>query len=723
MRIKNHNNFFLLIVFMVLLVSFTACSKDSIKNSEKESVTEHINYEKVANPLGISSALYEICDEERFLDEEKNVKYLSSLLVNTEANDEKSHVDIDIHELNNNYYLVEYMYASEEELIDGTSLERHLALFEKETGNLLKEIVFKVDETFAEKKADSIWIKSDKNGEVTIQTYDFELNEIAKFTVKEDEADAEVTSDGKRMYYIYKNRLYVYDSIQDLRTELDSKNKFAAYDITEIITDGAGHDYVMFSGMAADYNIYNFIYDTFNSKIVRVEGMDIYYNVEENTAIKSKYTEAGYEQEGWVVGGSDTKGRVFDVTDELKDNYENCSSVFLFVLSNGDLLFHSSDGEKVYIDVYDKGTGMLKGATAIDIAGIRREPLSEHKNNEMNSYFDEMGVYGKTFYLSDNVLLLTLTDFYGTEYFLEWKMDSIVDNNMIKVSDYYIDKELSVDVYGIENEFLLPGEISNELMPLNETALRLERKYGISINIGDECANVSEMYLVYPLNDYEQVETALEKLERALEKYPENFFTQFKYDNVDGIDIHIAAEIIGISSEALSMAGGFKCIENGKLKLIIDSRNDKAFNSTFHHELCHAIDDFIGYKDIYSDVEIFSEDKWNALNPFEDMYTYNYVDWGKEEYYCYTYNSIMCEPDFGEGEIDAYFIDSYAMTYPTEDRARLFEHVMCEENAYVKFENSPYLRKKINYLAKAIRASFDTTGWEDIPWEVYMEEE
>lgn len=723
MRIKNHNNFFLLIVFMVLLVSFTACSKDSIKNSEKESVTEHINYEKVANPLGISSALYEICDEERFLDEEKNVKYLSSLLVNTEANDEKSHVDIDIHELNNNYYLVEYMYASEEELIDGTSLERHLALFEKETGNLLKEIVFKVDETFAEKKADSIWIKSDKNGEVTIQTYDFELNEIAKFTVKEDEADAEVTSDGKRMYYIYKNRLYVYDSIQDLRTELDSKNKFAAYDITEIITDGAGHDYVMFSGMAADYNIYNFIYDTFNSKIVRVEGMDIYYNVEENTAIKSKYTEAGYEQEGWVVGGSDTKGRVFDVTDELKDNYENCSSVFLFVLSNGDLLFHSSDGEKVYIDVYDKGTGMLKGATAIDIAGIRREPLSEHKNNEMNSYFDEMGVYGKTFYLSDNVLLLTLTDFYGTEYFLEWKMDSIVDNNMIKVSDYYIDKELSVDVYGIENEFLLPGEISNELMPLNETALRLERKYGISINIGDECANVSEMYLVYPLNDYEQVETALEKLERALEKYPENFFTQFKYDNVDGIDIHIVAEIIGISSEALSMAGGFKCIENGKLKLIIDSRNDKAFNSTFHHELCHAIDDFIGYKDIYSDVEIFSEDKWNALNPFEDMYTYNYVDWGKEEYYCYTYNSIMCEPDFGEGEIDAYFIDSYAMTYPTEDRARLFEHVMCEENAYVKFENSPYLRKKINYLAKAIRASFDTTGWEDIPWEVYMEEE
>lgn len=723
MKIRKQNRYYLLIALIVSLLSFTACSKDEIKDSGKESTTEHIDYEKVFNPLNISSELYNICEEEQFIDEEKNVKYISSLLINTEANDEKSYVDIDIHEHNNDNYLVEYMYASEEELIDGSTVERHLVLFEKKTGKLLKEMVFKVNETFAQVKADSIWVKNENDGEVTIQTYDFELNEIAKYTITEDELEPIVTSDGKRMYYIYKHKLFVYDSVQDLRTELDSKDKFAAYDIMEIITDEAGRDYVFFSGMAADYNIYNFIYDTFNGKIVRVEDTDIYYDIKENTAIKSKYSEAGYEQEGWVVGISDTKGRIFNVTDEVKENQENGRPVNLHVLSNGDLLFNSSDGKKVYIDVYEKDTGILKGSTVIDLEKLRRDPLKESMKSQMDYYAGGMGVYGKTFYLDENVMLLTLKDFFGTEYYLEWQMESVIENNIVEVSEYDIDKELSVDVYDIENEFLLPGEINNELMPLNETALRLEREYGVQINIGNECADVCNTYLIYPLNNYEQVESALKELEVALKKYPDNFFTQFKYDNVDGIDIHISAEIVGISDEALSVAGGFKCFENGKIKLVMDSRNKESFNTTFHHELCHAIDEVISYKQIYSSEEIFSEDKWNEFNPHNDMYTYNYVDWGKQEYYRYTYNFLMCEPDFGKGEIYAYFIDSYAMTYPTEDRARLFENVMCEHGKYVKYEKSPYLRAKLNYFAKAIKASFDTTGWEDVPWEAYMEEE
>jgi hypothetical protein len=71
---------------------------------------------------------------------------------------------------------------------------------------------------------------------------------------------------------------------------------------------------------------------------------------------------------------------------------------------------------------------------------------------------------------------------------------------------------------------------------------------------------------------------------------------------------------------------------------------------------------------------------------------------------------------------DAYFVDGYAMTFPTEDRARLFENVM-RDDQWVDWESCPRLREKLNYYAQCIRACFDTTGWEDVPWEQYLDED
>ena len=66
------------------------------------------------------------------------------------------------------------------------------------------------------------------------------------------------------------------------------------------------------------------------------------------------------------------------------------------------------------------------------------------------------------------------------------------------------------------------------------------------------------------------------------------------------------------------------------------------------------------------------------------------------------------------------FVDGYAMTYPSEDRARIFESVMY---GYYEadFDVAPMLREKLNYYAQCIRAVFDTTGWVDVRWEAYMD--
>ena len=709
-------------IFLILIIiSFTACSKENKKNTgkkEKTSSEKYVEEEKRVNPLGISTSIYEKCEKDQFLDEAGNVKYLASLLYESELGNQKGYVDITIHEYNDSKMLIDYIYGSDQNFIEGTGIERHFELYEKNTGKLLKELVVETDEAYAEIKVNCISVESTKNGVFTATTYDFSLNEISKFTC--DDEGAKVTSDGTRMYYANKHRICMFDSQTNTCKTFDSNNEFITYGIMNVLTDKQGHDYVMASGMAADYNTYNFIFDTYNCEIVYVTEQATSCEMFNGLAVSYQFSE-NWEYTSWIVGVSDNKAFYYDTTSEMKEKNETDETVQLVVLDNGDLLFSYSDGDKVYVDVFEPDTGKRKASTVLDVASIRRKPIKESSSEDIEYYTDSMWVISKSFYSSDNVMILILGDFHGTEYYLQWQMEDSVDNNMITVSDYKIGTGMSVDISKFDKVLLLPGELSDEFKPLKEQADRLEKEYDIEINIGEECADICESYLIYPMLDYDETKNALDELEKALKKYPDNFFSQFKYEGVDGIDIHFAVEILGTNDETLGVAGGLKCIENGMLKLILDIDDVGVFDTTFHHELCHAIDEVIWYNQAYDENAVFSEEEWRKLNPYEDMYSLTYVEWGKEEYWHYSYDNEISEPGFKGGIKNAYFVDTYAMTFPTEDRARLFENLMREEGRYIDFENSPNLLKKINYYAECIRATFDTTGWEDVPWEAYKD--
>jgi hypothetical protein len=67
-----------------------------------------------------------------------------------------------------------------------------------------------------------------------------------------------------------------------------------------------------------------------------------------------------------------------------------------------------------------------------------------------------------------------------------------------------------------------------------------------------------------------------------------------------------------------------------------------------------------------------------------------------------------------------YFITDYALTYPTEDRARLMESAM--SNFTWDFEPGSGTRRKLQYYADCIRDCFDTTGWPATTlWEQVLE--
>ena len=71
-----------------------------------------------------------------------------------------------------------------------------------------------------------------------------------------------------------------------------------------------------------------------------------------------------------------------------------------------------------------------------------------------------------------------------------------------------------------------------------------------------------------------------------------------------------------------------------------------------------------------------------------------------------------------EGENRA-FIDTYSMSYPKEDRARIMEYASMEGNDH--YFESPMMQRKLEVLCRGIREAFGLEGLQSpLPWERYL---
>jgi hypothetical protein len=65
------------------------------------------------------------------------------------------------------------------------------------------------------------------------------------------------------------------------------------------------------------------------------------------------------------------------------------------------------------------------------------------------------------------------------------------------------------------------------------------------------------------------------------------------------------------------------------------------------------------------------------------------------------------------------FIDMYSMSYPKEDRARIFEYAMMEGNE--SYFQSDIMQLKLKTLCKGIREAFNLKKYtEPLLWEQYL---
>lgn len=232
------------------------------------------------------------------------------------------------------------------------------------------------------------------------------------------------------------------------------------------------------------------------------------------------------------------------------------------------------------------------------------------------------------------------------------------------------------------------------LTACREYADAIEEKYGITVLIGAEAAEIQPWdYQFTPEHLAPILHRELEMLEDNLARYPEEIL-QLTAGHFSGLTVSLVRQITGSpESGSLSAATGIQFFRNGEAYVTIAA--GKYARQALYHELYHAMESRIL-------TESTALDQWESLNPAGFSYGSSQQD---SEVYL-------------RGQTRA-FVDNYSMTYPKEDRARIFEYAMLSgtEDLF----RSEYMQRKLSVLCTAVRDAYGLKRSPEIlPWEQYL---
>lgn len=324
----------------------------------------------------------------------------------------------------------------------------------------------------------------------------------------------------------------------------------------------------------------------------------------------------------------------------------------------------------------------------IDILGIEIEQVEQIEG----SYFYVIKAYDEEY--KCNILL--------------WDASETVKNGILP-------KEEVDDTDKSEDHIdALPGKMS-ELSALYNKAKQIGDKYNVNIYIGDQVPAHIGGYDNEQNTEYEAIDKALDEIDRIFSIYPQNFFEQLLLGNQKTFDIFLCGELFSSEEGTLDFAAGYVNCGNTQLIMSLSVLFVDEYSAIINHELFHAIDARLSEFSIYDTTSPYSDEKWKEMNPAGFEYFKNYD----------AYDDSLTEDLYWQYE--DYFMREYSLINTKEDRADIFGYAMeyiledyKEYTFWVTKENNENIKKKLDYLCKCIRASFDTTGWPDVlPWEKF----
>lgn len=236
-----------------------------------------------------------------------------------------------------------------------------------------------------------------------------------------------------------------------------------------------------------------------------------------------------------------------------------------------------------------------------------------------------------------------------------------------------------------------------DLSALEGRIRALEETYGIQILLGEEAAQAAPRDLdLVPEVLPAQLDRELTALEQRLSAIPEEILRQTAA-HFSGLTLSIVRSIDGPGSRAEEPGAHF--FLDGEACLVIPAGDSTG--QALYHQLFHLME-----------TRIFSRskalDRWDELNPAGFRYDYDYISNSTRDSGVYLFEDHRA------------FADTYSMSFPREDRARILEYAMLpgQEELF----RTEVMQKKLKALCTGIREAYGLKKHEGtLPWERYLE--
>jgi len=228
-------------------------------------------------------------------------------------------------------------------------------------------------------------------------------------------------------------------------------------------------------------------------------------------------------------------------------------------------------------------------------------------------------------------------------------------------------------------------------------ASQLSERFGVEILIWKDAAAVEPWdYSFEPEHRYPVILDQLQLLEACLNQYPGSLLADTAA-HFDTLKICLVREITGIAgAESLSAATGIQFL-NGSDAHVVLAAGPYA-RQALYHELFHVME-----------THILSHsnalDRWEELNPSGFSYDLNHGANARRN------SGVYLEAG------QRAFVDTYSMSFPKEDRARIFEYAMLPGQEHLF--RSKTMQSKLTAICTGIREAY---GLKDAyPWEQYLQ--
>lgn len=265
----------------------------------------------------------------------------------------------------------------------------------------------------------------------------------------------------------------------------------------------------------------------------------------------------------------------------------------------------------------------------------------------------------------------------------------------------------SVSVQEVESSYITPyytaeAPDTEGLDRIVQEAKALGDRFGLRIQIHQAAIeNQPSDYSFTPEHLVPVYDHYLKLLETQLEIYPESMLKKLSKSSSNGrLTICLVRSISGTGDMgALAVTGGVQYWKGGNAYLAMAMED--GCEQTFHHELFHAIDTYVL-------AETKAYDFWDSLNPKGFSYDRDYVK-----------NTFRNPEQYLTGD-DRAFVDTYSMSFPKEDRARIMEFAVQEGQEEVFASEA--MQKKLRTLCRGIRSAFGLGGSSEVfRWERYLQ--